>query len=244
MDYRMPLYIQLQDIILKKIEEKKYLPGEMIPSERKMAEIYGVNRMTVKRAINKLVEEGYLYRELGVGTFVAKRDNKKIDIDYQNETGNSGISAIFRERGIKISNRILGMGDITGSKFINYKLGQAETEIIWGLHRVRFGDNMPFAIEYTYVPKKYFDDIDNFDFSKVSLYDYMEANGHLPTHFIQNLIICSANEKIADLLNVKKGSAVFRIEYQASDKDYNLVEYTKSYLNPEFAEFRFVAEAE
>ncbi len=209
-----------------------------------MAEIYGVNRMTVKRAINKLVEQGYLHRELGVGTFVEKGDNKKIDIDYQSETGNSGISAIFRERGIKISNRILGIGDITGSKFINYKLGQAEEEIIWGLHRVRFGDGIPFAIEYTYVPKKYFGDIDNFDFSKVSLYDYMEAKGHLPMHFIQKLIICSANEKIADLLNVKKGGAVFRIEYQASDKDYNLVEYTKSYLNPEFAEFRFVAEAE
>ena len=56
MDYRMPLYIQLQDIIIKKIEEKQYLPGEAIPSERKMAEAYGVNRMTVKRAVNKLVE--------------------------------------------------------------------------------------------------------------------------------------------------------------------------------------------
>ncbi len=185
MDYRMPLYIQLQDIILK-----------------------------------------------------------KIDIDYQNEVGNSGISAIFREKGIQISNRVLGMGDITGSKYINYKLRQKEAEAIWGLHRVHFGDGRPFAIEYTYVPKKYFNDIESFDFSKVSLYDYMEANNHLPVHFIQNLIICSANEKIADLLNVKKGSAVFKIEYQASDKDYNLVEYTKSYLNPEFAEFRFIAEAE
>ena len=46
MDYRMPLYIQLQDSIIKKIDEKKYLPGEAIPSERKMAEAYGVNRKT------------------------------------------------------------------------------------------------------------------------------------------------------------------------------------------------------
>ena len=64
MDYRMPLYIQLQDSIIKKIDEKKYLPGEAIPSERKMAEAYGVNRMTVKRAISKLVEEGYPERML------------------------------------------------------------------------------------------------------------------------------------------------------------------------------------
>ena len=68
MDYRMPLYIQLQDSIIKKIDEKKYLPGEAIPSERKMAEAYGVNRMTVKRAISKLVEEGYLVCKPGSGT--------------------------------------------------------------------------------------------------------------------------------------------------------------------------------
>lgn len=66
MDYRMPLYIQIQDIIIKKIEERTFLPGEMIPSERKMAETYGVNRMTVKRAIGKLVEDGYLVRKPGL----------------------------------------------------------------------------------------------------------------------------------------------------------------------------------
>ena len=56
MDYRMPLYIQLQDIITKKIEEQVFLPGEKIPSERELAETYGVNRMTAKRAVNQLVE--------------------------------------------------------------------------------------------------------------------------------------------------------------------------------------------
>ena len=68
MDYRMPLYIQLQDIITKKIEEQVFLPGEKIPSERELAETYGVNRMTAKRAVNQLVEKGYLYRVQGSGT--------------------------------------------------------------------------------------------------------------------------------------------------------------------------------
>lgn len=244
MDYRMPLYIQLQDIIIKKIEEKKYLPGEAIPSERKMANAYGVNRMTVKRAINKLVEQGYLYRKPGAGTFVKKRDNKKVNIEYQSESGNTGMSHIFREMGIEIFNKVLGTGEVSGSRYLNYKLGLKENESVWGLHRVRVGDERPIAIEYTYVPKKYFEDIDKFDFTKVSLYDYMEANGHLPINFMQNVIVCDANEKVADLLNVKKGSAIFKIEYQVADKDYNIVEYTKSYINPEFVEFRFLAEAE
>lgn len=244
MDYRMPLYIQLQDIIIKKIEEKQYLPGEAIPSERKMAETYGVNRMTVKRAVNKLVEQKYLYRKQGAGTFVAKRDNKKIDMDYADETGNTGISAVFREKGIKIFNKVLGMGEICESKYINYKLALKEKEVVWGLHRVRIGDDVPVAVEYTYVPRKYFEDMEKFDFAKVSLYDYMDSYGHMPMHFIQNLIICEANEKIADLLNVKKGTAIFKIEYQGADRDYNVVEYTKSFINPEFVEFKFATDTE
>lgn len=244
MDYRMPLYIQLQDIIIKKIEEKQYLPGEAIPSERKMAEVYGVNRMTVKRAVNKLVEQEYLYRRQGAGTFVAKRDNKKIDLDYANETGNAGISAIFREKGIKIFNKVLGMGEICDSKYLNYKLALEQGEAVWGLHRVRIGDDVPVAVEYTYVPRKYFEDMEKFDFAKVSLYDYMESHGHMPLHFIQNLIICEANDKIAELLNVKKGTVIFKIEYQGADQHYNVVEYTKSYINPEFAEFKFATDTE
>ena len=243
MDYRMPMYIQLQDIIIKKIEEKKYLPGEAIPSERKMAETYGVNRMTVKRAVTKLVEQGYLNSKQGAGTFVAKRDNKKIDLDYANETGNAGITAVMRESGIVTTNKVFGKGEIEGSKYLNYNLDLEEEDVVWGIHRVRIGDGTPFAVEYTYVPKKYFSDIDNFDFEKVSLYDYMEANGHLPIHFTQNLIICQANDKIAELLNIEKGTAIFKIEYQGADEDYNIVEHTKSYINPSFAEFRFKAKA-
>ena len=244
MDYRMPLYIQLQDIIIKRIDEKKYLPGEAIPSERKMAETYGVNRMTVKRAINKLVEEGYLERKPGAGTYVSKRDNKKIDLSYMNdEIGNTGISALFRHSEMQASSKVFGMGDVEGSKYLNYKLALPPDETVWGLHRVRLGDGQPFAIEYTYIPKKYVADAEKFDFSKVSLYDYMDTEGHLPVHFTQKLIICEANDKLAEMLEVKRGTAIFMIEYQGADADYNIVEYTKSYMNPEFAEFRFMAKS-
>lgn len=243
MDYRMPLYIQLQDIIIKKIEEKKYLPGEAIPSERKMAEIYGVNRMTVKRAVSKLVELGYLVRKPGAGTYVAQRDHKKIDLSYMNESsGNTGVTALLRQSGMETSSKVLGLGEIAGSKYLNYKLALGREESIYGLHRVRLADGDPFAIEYTYLPQKDFEDIENFDFSKVSLYDYMATKEHLPVHFIQSLVICAANEKIAELLGVERGTAVYKIEYQGADEKYQLVEYTKSYINPTYAEFRFVAE--
>lgn len=244
MSYRMPIYIQVQDSIIKKIEEHRYLPGEAIPSERKMAELYGVNRMTIRRAVDKLVEQGYLMKEPGSGTYVAQRDRKKIDLDYANETGNTGITAMLKSIGLTVNNRVLATGEVNDSRFLCQKLGLSEVETVWGIHRVRLEDDIPFAIEYTYVPRKYFPDADHFDFAKVSLYDYMDTKKHLPCHFIQRLVVCEANEKIADLLQVDRGEAVFKIEYQGADEDYNIVEYTKSYLNPKYAEFSFDVDVE
>ena len=118
------------------------------------------------------------------------------------------------------------------------------SETVWGIERVRLGNGEPFAIECTFVPEKYFEDIEKFDFAKVSLYDYMDAKGHLPVHFTQKLVVCNADDKAAELLKLKKGTAIFLIEYQGADQDDQVVEYTRSYMNPSFTEFRYNAESD
>ena len=62
MNYQIPLYIQLKNLIIQRIKDGEYLPGEKIPSEREMSSLYHINRMTVKHAINALIDEGYLFR--------------------------------------------------------------------------------------------------------------------------------------------------------------------------------------
>lgn len=242
MNYKLPLYVQLQDIIIKKIEDKIYLPGEAIPSERKLAEAYNVNRMTAKRAIEALVKEGYLIRKAGSGTFVKQLENKKIDIDYGSDEENTGLTAMLRGIGVKISDKVIGCGQIEDSEFLSYKLGIHVGDPIWAVFRQRFGDDAPFAVEYTYVPKHFFPDIDKIDFSKVSLYDYMDAYHHIPVHFTQVMTVCNANEKISALLKLKPGTAIFKVELQGADADYNIVEYTNTYINSTYAEFKYTAE--
>ncbi|ADL04074.1 transcriptional regulator, GntR family [[Clostridium] saccharolyticum WM1] len=239
-DYRMPLYIQLQDMIIKKIEDKEYLPGELIPSERKMAELYGVNRMTVKRTIHALVEKGYLYRIQGSGTYVAKSERVKVNMGFVNEMINAGITAMLKDVGMTVTNHVLGKGDVEAGRFICAKLGLAFDEPVYGLHRVRQTGDKAIAVEYTYVPKKFFQDMDEIDFKNVSLYDYMEARSHTPRHFVQNLIVVEAAEKEANLLGVKEGSAIFLMEYIGADISYNIVEFTESYMNPENIDFQYM----
>ncbi len=80
----IPLYRQLKDLILDKIERNEYPPNTQIPSEQDLCEIYDISRPTVRQAISELTSSGYLYKEKGKGTFVS---GKKKNIDIKNFNG-------------------------------------------------------------------------------------------------------------------------------------------------------------
>ncbi|HEY5584124.1 MAG TPA: GntR family transcriptional regulator [Ruminiclostridium sp.] len=80
----IPLYLQLKDLVVKKIESNEYLPNTQIPSEQDLCGLYGISRPTVRQAISELTSSGYLYREKGKGTFVY---GKKNTIDVKNYSG-------------------------------------------------------------------------------------------------------------------------------------------------------------
>ena len=70
LNYRSPLYIQLREVIRSKIEDGEYLPGTAIPSENQLAETYGLNRLSVRSAVEALENEGLLKSVQGKGVFV------------------------------------------------------------------------------------------------------------------------------------------------------------------------------
>ncbi len=69
----VPLYHQLQGVLKAEIESGRWRPGEQIPTESTMAENFGVSKITVRQALQELVELGYIRREHGRGTFVSQR---------------------------------------------------------------------------------------------------------------------------------------------------------------------------
>ena len=73
MNLRIPLYLQLKNTLLNRIDNGELLPGERLESERDLAEKYGVNRQTVRSALNVLIEDGVLIKVPYKGTFVAKQ---------------------------------------------------------------------------------------------------------------------------------------------------------------------------
>ncbi|UFJ39937.1 GntR family transcriptional regulator [Brevibacillus humidisoli] len=72
-----PLYEQLMDAIKKDINEGVYSIGAQLPAETELCEKYGVSRITTRRAITELVEQGILRKLHGKGTFVTSNKLKR-----------------------------------------------------------------------------------------------------------------------------------------------------------------------
>ena len=153
--------------------------------------------------------------------------------------GTKGITALVRSYGIKVKNVVLVSGTITGNSFLESRLQLQPDEPVFALHRVRYGNNEPLAIEYTYVPKKLFPDIETMDFSMVSLYDYMEARGHLPDKYDKRLRVVRLLPKEARYLELPVDDPAFNFKLIGIDTERRTVEYTESYVRCDKAEFSF-----
>ncbi|WP_163537549.1 LacI family DNA-binding transcriptional regulator [Gracilibacillus sp. YIM 98692] len=71
------LYEQVYETLKKEITSGKHKVGDRIPSEKKLSETFEVSRITSKKALEKLMHEGYVYRQRGKGTFVSDFQNEK-----------------------------------------------------------------------------------------------------------------------------------------------------------------------
>lgn len=234
----MSLYKQTRERIID--DYSHYLDGEQLPGERELAEKYSVKRSTVQYALRKLADEGMVYRIRGKGTFFRRKHKRVMSISDAAVKENKGIAGLIRSYGIMVKNVVLVSGTITGNRFLEDKLDLPEGEPVFVLHRVSYGNEEPLAIEYTYVPKRLFPDIDKIDFRMVSLYDYMEARGHLAEKYDKRLRLVRLFPKEARYLELPVEAPAFSFELIGVDAERTPVEYTESYVRCDRTEFRFI----
>lgn len=243
MNENQRIVTHIRETIINRIATHEYLPGEIIPSERDLAAMYHVSRPTIREAIDELVNQRYLVRIQGKGTLVRKPDHNKVALGVLNEAKNASFTSLVRNFGIEISNKLLGTGLISGRKYYAGKLGLSPEEKIYGLHRIRLGNREPLALEFTYVPFQYFPDIDEYNFERISLYDYMNSKGHLPVNFQETMMMIEAGDKLRNYLQLNEDETIVNyIEIIGYDKNGTLVEYTENYSRPDKLEVRFVTD--
>jgi GntR family transcriptional regulator len=230
----MPLYYQIKQNLLELVESGKFTPGELLPAEGEIGEYYGVSRLTVRQAVGELVREGVLLRERGRGTFVARPKTT------HSMLRTAGFSERIRESGQKPSSQVISYEIIPAPASVAENLQILEGALVYKLVRLRSVDGEPQMIETTHLPQAMFPDMENVDFSQVSLYSTLaEKFGCfvIAADEVFEPVLVTSYE--ADLLGIKAKSAALLLDVIGYDQTGKRVEYNKSIVRGDKARLMF-----
>lgn len=206
----LPAYYRLQEALRRKIEDGQWKPGEAIPSERLITEEYRVSVGTVKKALGNLVDEGYLHRVQGKGTFVGKSTLRQESLRYYR---------MVREFGDEMADlavKLIGIRAVRGFDPANRLLGLSADAGLFELKRLFLLAETPVVSAVSYLPQALFRDFDRRDataFEKSTLYEIVEREYGLPTIRNQELFgAAPAEAQTARMLKIEPGAPVLTIE--------------------------------
>jgi GntR family transcriptional regulator len=233
-DSSVPIYSQVERIVMDMIDGGKLSPGQRAPSEREIAETLGISRMTARAAMSSLVADGYLYSVPGKGTFVS---NPKMRQDLMELTS---FTEDMRNRGLKPGTRLLDIGITNQASEKVYRVLELPGEEgLIRIHRLRTADEEPMCLETSYLPKIYVPWLLEEDFESGSLYLTLESHGIELVRAEEHLEATVVRETESELLTVPVGSPALLIERTTYTEGDRPIEYVKSLYRGD--RYRFTA---
>ncbi len=229
-DSQQPLYQQLQRALREAIQNHVLAPDDALPAERQIASDLAISRITVRKAIEGLVEEGLLVRRQGSGNFVAGRIEK-------NFAKLTSFSEDMRARGRTPRSEWLkrAEGAVTPEEALALRLSPGAP--VFRFHRLRFADEAPMCLEYATVAASC---LPSLDAVGASLYEALAEAGNRPVRALQRLRALLLNEEQAKLLQAQEGDAGLLVERVGFLRDGRAVEYCQSFFRGDT--YDFVAE--
>ncbi|MDO8685670.1 MAG: GntR family transcriptional regulator [Clostridiales bacterium] len=191
----VPAYFQLRNIILKKIENGEYVNGSTLPSERELAELSGLSRMTVRQALGSLSSEGYLSREKGRGTYVSG-----VMLEQRNIMSFTEMAA---NRGVAPVTKVLGLEKKPSTPDISFKLGITNSDNIYDVRRLRLAGEVPVGIEEAHIPARYCPGLEKLDLTGSIYRIFREEYGHEIEAADSMVEAIKASQEEKELLDIK-----------------------------------------
>lgn len=212
-------YVAVRDHLADLIDTQ-LSAGDAIPSERDLADQFGVSRMTVRRAIDSLVADAVLARRQGSGTYVAQ---PKMDVQARM----TSFTEEMRQRGMIPGSRLIRAEQLLATPDVAAWLGISIHDRVHFVHRVRLADGVPMAVEKTWVAVDSTPTLISHGVPE-SMYQALADAGMVPTWGEDTIESATADETIASLLHVPTGAPLLAIARRTYAND-RAVSYSRSW---------------
>lgn len=225
-----PLYLQFARKLAEAINAGWWLADEALPSERTFSDELGISRVTARKALDVLLEQGLIRRRHGSGTFITPRLEQPL-------SRLTSFTEMLKQKGFEPSSVWLERSIATPTHDEVIKLGLSPTAQVVRLKRQRLADGVVMAIEQSTLPLAYLPDPQAVG---SSLYAWLDAAGHPVVRALQHIRAVNAGPDIAASAGIKQGEAMLlmtRIGYTA---DNVAIELTDTWCRNDY--YDFVAE--
>ncbi len=228
------LYLQIRRILLKAIREQDLAPGQKIPSVTELSELTDVSRMTVRQALQALIDEGWLYTVPGKGTFVSESPRIEQDLQYL-----SGWTEEISAQGMRPSTRVVSLEIIPADRVVANHLEIPVGTKVYRLIRVRLADDFPVSVEKTHLRCDEFPKLNVYLADNQSLYHVLrEIYQVYPVRAMQFLEAGEVDGFSASLLEIPAGKPVLLSERITYDAGGQLLEYTQGITRAGFLRYK------
>lgn len=230
------LYLQLYEILKKKIESNEWLLGSQIPTEEELCKLFNVSRATVRTAILELVRQGYLKRQQGKGTFVFK------NIVSEGLMMHVNFRELLFEENLPFSTIVLARTVMIPADGLEIKLDIPKDKHIINIKRLRLINNEPVLLQESYIPYHVCPLLLEEEIEYQSLFDLFEKKCGIKTTKVKTYAeIAYLKTDEARLINLPEGSAAILLNQYFYSGD-TLIMYTRSIKGTD--RFKFFMELE
>lgn len=223
-------YIDIKNSIKDDILQKRYQVGDKIPSERELALIYGVSRVTLQKSMHLLEQEGFIERIHGKGMFVARVIED--DVYLLNNGASDSILGFSREfnHQVKVSSRLIDHQLLSATSDIAQQLEISPGQNVHFIRRVRYIDNAPVLLEESWINAAVIADIPDAVLDGGSLYEYIETWTGKKIKFYNSVIEGDVfSTEMAEMLGITPGLPMLKVSGVTKLEDATAFNYSFSY---------------
>lgn len=225
---RLPYYVQLRQLLLRHITDGQLAPGELLPSEADLCEMFDISRTVVRQAVGELVNEGRLRRQRGKGTFVAE---PKLEEQFFEST--EGLFEDLTSRGHDVRSEIVELDSVIPPVKVHEALELADGDRCVQLGRVRSVDGETLMYTRAWLPERIHDDLLGTlraaELERRSLYRTLADAGISIAYGRRTVEALPATQRIGRLSGVETGTAMLYIESVGFDADHRPVEFFRAW---------------
>ncbi|TMW74013.1 GntR family transcriptional regulator [Alteribacter natronophilus] len=233
-----PRYRQIAGRMKEEIHKKNWPPEEAIPTEARLCEMFEASRVTVRQAIQVLVQEGLLYKIQGSGTYV--KGSKVEHNIYSLRSFTEEMEALDKE----IASEVTDFRLVIPEEHIRAILEMEEGEKAFFVRRQRIVDGTPFVLEDTWLPVRLFPDL-SYETMQGSKYEYIEnkKNKTIKDSY-QEVVPILPEPDIQEMLALDEVIPILKVQLYSKFTDGSIFEYSELYFKSDEYKFTIVASRE